>query len=418
MRPKQKRRLAYLTTAYPNVSHTFIKREIQELERRGHAIVRVAIRAGEAVVDPDDQAEYEKTLHLLNQPTSWLVARILGGLIIANARILGAMRSAWRMCRASDRGILRHAAYLLEALALLSYFRRSDAKHVHVHFGTNSAAVAMLVGRLGGQSYSMTIHGPDEFDAPIGFSLAEKMQAALFTVAISNYCASQLRRWVTTEEWGKIFVVHCTVGSEWVSAACPIETDSGSIVCVGRLSAQKGQLSLIDAVAEAVSLGFSDHLYLIGDGEMRSAIEERIASHKLSGHVTITGWCSGPDVRELLLQARALVLPSFAEGLPVVIMESMALHRPVLSTFVAGIPELVLNGETGWLVPAGDHDALVNALMRLHVSSLAELREMGATGAELVKQRHFVETEVARLHNLFLTRTGAIGNSVDQAQCS
>lgn len=407
-------RLAYLTTAYPNVSHTFIRREIRELERRGHDVVRVAIRKGEAVVDPDDLDENEKTLHLLGKSAVWLISRIAAGLVVANVRLFGAVAAAWRLNRASDRSALRHGAYLLEGLALTSYLRDHSVGHVHVHFGTNAAAVAMLVKLLGGPTYSMTIHGPDEFDAAIGFSLGEKMRAALFTIAISNYCASQLRRWVPYEEWGKIHIVHCTVGNEWAAACHPIDSDSESIVCIGRLSAQKGQLLLIDAVAAAVEQGFQDQVILVGDGEMRSVIEARIATHGLADKVRVTGWCTGADVRKLLLSAKALVLPSFAEGLPVVIMESMALQRPVLSTFVAGIPELIVDGEHGWLIAAGDHDALVEKLLRVQEAPIDLLRSMGSACGERVIQNHSIETEVAKLEYMFQSIAGITNASAQR----
>jgi len=398
--------LAYLTTAYPNVSHTFIRREILELERRGYSIVRVAIRPGEAVVDPVDQAESDATLHLLGQPGAWILAQILRGLVQAHFRVLSAVALTFRLSRASDRGIFRHLAYLFEALALLAWFRSRAVAHVHVHFGTNAAAVALLVSCMGGPGFSMTIHGPDEFDAAYGFSLGRKLKAARFTVAISNFCASQLRRWVPYPEWQKIHVVGCTVGEDWFDAGRPVDSGADTVVSVGRLSAQKGQLLLIDALAAAVASGFRGRLVLVGDGEMRPAIEQRIEGLGLGDRVLITGCCTGRDVRDHLLKARALVLPSFAEGLPVVIMESMALQRPVLCTYVGGIPELVVAGEHGWLVPAGDGEALAAALVDLDRTSLEKLRAMGEAAAVAVRRRHHVETEVAKLDELFRAHAG------------
>ena len=401
-------RLAYLTTAYPNVSHTFIRREILELERIGYSVLRVAIRAGEAVVDPVDKAEADRTLHLLDQPRSWLFEAIFNGLLIARARFFSALRAVYRLSKASDRGLPRHLAYLLEALALLTHFQRNDVGHIHVHFGTNSAAVAMLVSLMGGPTFSMTVHGPDEFDAAIGFSLGEKLRAAQFTVAISNYCASQLRRWVPYNEWQKIHVIRCAVDSAWFEFARPVDPDSTTIVSVGRLSAQKGQMLLVSALSRAIESGFEGSLILVGDGEMRAAIDAQIESLGLTSRVTIAGWCTAKQVREYLLGARALILPSFAEGLPVVIMESMALERPALATYIAGIPELVQPNINGWMVAAGSEDELVEALLDISRSSVDKLRVMGRAGASRVRELHNVQTEVARLAAKFDTVVGLI----------
>lgn len=393
-------RLAYLTTQYPSVSHTFIRREIQALEAMGYSVLRLAIRPGSAVVDPADQAEAEKTFQCLAQPLPLLLLEACRALLphpIATARAKRVLFSMWRK---SDRGLLRHMAYLVEAGVLWRRLRKERIDHVHVHFGTNAAAVARLIRRLGGPPYSMTIHGPDELDAPIGLSLGAKMKDAAFTVAISHYGASQLRRWVPYEEWAKIHVVHCTVGEEWFEAARPIPEDADSLVCVGRLSAQKGQLLLVEAFAEALESGAHGRLVLVGDGEMRGVVEQRITALGLDERVTITGWQDSEAVRTHLLRARALVLGSFAEGLPVVLMEAMALQRPVIATAITGIPELVRHGQDGWLVIAGDTAQLAGAIREALEAPVERLNTMGRAAAERVRQRH-TTAEVAKLDALF-----------------
>ncbi|MEZ5458845.1 MAG: glycosyltransferase family 4 protein [Steroidobacteraceae bacterium] len=312
-----------------------------------------------------------------------------------------ALRTTLRLSRASERGLLRHVAYLLEALALLVLFRERRIRHVHVHFGTNAAAVAMLARQLGGPTFSMTVHGPDEFDAAIGLSMAAKIAAASFTIAISSYCASQLRRWAAFADWPRIHIVRCTVGQDWFDAAIPADDASRDFVSVGRLSAQKAQIMLIDAFADAVARGIQGRLVLVGDGELRGAIEERIRARNLQDRVTITGWATGAQVRDWLLRSRALVLPSFAEGLPMVLMEAMALQRPVIATLIAGIPELVRSAVDGWLVVAGDHEALVEAFVAAGSADLATIRRLGSQAQQQVMARHSTATEVARLAELF-----------------
>lgn len=398
-------RLAYLTTSYPSVSHTFIRREIQGLEGMGYTISRIAIRAGTAV-DSADTEEEAKTLHLLGRPLVKILGDALQGALRANVKLLKGLTATWRLSRASERGLFKHAAYFVEALALLPHVHRDRIEHVHVHFGTNAATVAMLARLMGGPSYSMTIHGPDELDAPIGFSLGWKMREAAFTVAITHYCSSQLRRWVSYAEWDKIHIVHCSVGPEWFDAASPIDADADAVVCVGRLSGQKGQLLLVDAFADAVARGLDGRLVLVGDGEMRGVIESHISERGLKERIEITGWCDGKEVRRRLLEGRALVLPSFAEGLPVVIMEAMAVQRPVLSTIIMGIPELVRPEEHGWLVVAGDRAALADALLELYATPLERMHRMGAACQERVRERHSTETEVKKLDALFRRYAG------------
>jgi glycosyltransferase involved in cell wall biosynthesis len=250
---------------------------------------------------------------------------------------------------------------------------------------------------MGGPPYSFTVHGPDELDAPIGLSIGRKIEDSAFVVAITNYCAAQLRRWVGHEHWDKIRIVHCSVGDEFFEEAEPIDPASKALVCVGRLSAQKGQLLLIEGFADAIERGVDAELILAGDGEMRGEIESYVRRRGIDDRVRITGWISGEQVRREILSSRALVLPSFAEGLPMVIMEAFALGRPVLSTYIAGIPELVVNGDNGWLIPSGNAAAIADAIVVVMATPPARLEEMARKGREAVREQHYTRTETAKL---------------------
>ncbi len=406
-RPSAERRsqhvaLAYLTTEYPKASHTFIRREILGLERSGQTVLRLAIRASEeSIVDPADVAEHARTTHFLSEPRLTLLYSSLVALLSRPIAFVRAVAMTLRMARRSDRGFVRHAAYLVEATHLLRISQRERIRHVHVHFGTNAAAVARLAQRLGGPTYSLTIHGPDEFDAPQSLSLPAKIADALFVVAISDYGAAQIRRWVPYEQWRKIHIVHCTVDDSFFDSAQPIDPTSRTLVCVGRLTAQKGQFVLLDALAQIVQEGTDAQLVLAGDGELRPQIERRIIELELQDRVEITGWIDESEVRRRLLEARALILPSFAEGLPVVIMEAFALGRAVVSTTIAGIPELVAPKENGWLVPAGNVAELASAMRTVLEASAAQLDHMGRIGQERVRQSHRSATELPKLLDLF-----------------
>jgi colanic acid/amylovoran biosynthesis glycosyltransferase len=399
--PKSKT-IAYLTTVYPKVSHTFIRREILELERRGMRVLRASIRSDlDTLVDPADQAEAKKTTVVLSQPPWRLVAATLVCMLTTPTLFCRALLVSLETYRASSRSWVRHAAYFVEACYLRGLFAREGVEHVHVHFGTNCADVARLLHVLGGPSYSMTVHGPDELDAPAALSLGAKIADSAFTVAISDYCSAQLRRWVDRSHWEKIKIVHCALGSDFLDATTVPVADSRTFLCVARLSAQKGQLLILDALAKLLADGYEARLVLGGDGELRGAVEERIAELGLERNVTITGWIDSASVRELLGECRAFLLPSFAEGLPVVIMEAMALGRPVISTYIAGIPELLRDGETGWIVPSGNADEIVRVMKLALDASPADLAKMGQAARDRVRLRHDIRTEVSKLHALF-----------------
>ena len=181
---------------YPQPSHTFIRREIAALEAAGHAVERFTVRNWPGrLVDPADIEERARTRAVLGVGTTGLLLSVLFGMVTRPLRFWGAMKMACRLGWRGDRGLLYHAIYLAEACVLLRWWRRSRIEHVHVHFGTNGTAVALLCRLLGGPTYSFTVHGPEEFDRPIGLRLGEKIAHARFVVAISHFGRSQLLRW-------------------------------------------------------------------------------------------------------------------------------------------------------------------------------------------------------------------------------
>lgn len=398
--------VAYLVNQYPLVSHTFIRREIHALERLGLRVERIAVRGWrDEIIDPLHREERQQTRYVLRNGWPGLLVALTARSVSSPRRMAQAVRLAVRFGRASDRSMAYHWAYLAEACVVARWVERAGVRHVHAHFGTNSTDVAALTSVLTGVPFSFTAHGPEEFDRPAAIGLAEKIRRAAFVVAISSFGRSQLSRWVERSQWAKIHVVHCGLDREFLDDAGTPPPDNARLVCIGRLSEQKGQLLLVAAVRLVLDRGIACEVVLAGDGEMRPAIESLIAELDLRDRVHITGWISSADVRDQLLQSRALVLPSFAEGLPVVIMEAMALRRPVLSTYVAGIPELVVDGESGWLVPPGDVAHLSRAIETCLTTSVDQLAEMGDRARRRVAEHHDVDTEAARLHALFVTAT-------------
>ena len=405
-------RIAYIVNQYPKVSHSFIRREILALERQGLEIQRIALRGWDGdLVDEEDRQERARTRYVLREGFAALLAAVLLTMLTAPVRFVSALGLALRMGWRAERPLPYHLAYLAEACRVLPWLRSFGATHVHAHFGTNSAEVAMLAHVLGGPSYSFTAHGPEEFDKAQSIGLGEKIRRSAFVVAISSFGRSQLHRWVEHAYWPNIHVVHCGLEAAFYDVAPVLPPALPRLVCVGRLCEQKGQLLLIEAARLLAARGVEFELVLAGEGEMRPETEALIEKFGLSDRVRITGWISAASVRSEILAARGLVLPSFAEGLPVVIMEAMALRRPVLTTYVAGIPELVQPGESGWLVPAGSLDELASAMEAFVRCPVAELVRMGEAAHRRVLERHSIDVEAGKLIALFQRYQPGYGGS-------
>ena len=393
-------KIAYFVNQYPKVSHTFIRREILGLERRGFEVERYALRGWDTPVpDEEDRSERDRTRYVLRNGAFALIFPTLRCALKSPIRFFAAVTLAVTMSRVSrERPWIYHLAYLAEACVVLSWLKLSGARHMHAHFGTNSTEVAMLTRALGGPPFSFTAHGPDEFLRPMG--LPEKIRRSVFVVAISSYGRSQLYLRLPYRDWPKVHVVHCGLDQVFYDRAPVPVPDAPRFICVGRLSEEKGQMLLLEAVARVAAKNIPIELVLVGDGPLRGELERLVDKYRLGAHVRITGWISNQDVREEIVLARALVLPSFAEGLPVVIMEAMALRRPVLTTYIAGIPELVHSGENGWLFPAGSLDDLTSALEACLSTSTEDLRKMGDAGYRQVIARHSIDVEAGKLAEL------------------
>lgn len=398
--PNAKLRVAYLTNLYPAISHSFIRTEIEALERAGCGIARFSVRRSASLSDDSDRTEAARTSVLLGDAPK-LLAALVRQTVKHPVRICAALGIAIRSaCRGglSFPRLLRSSAYFTEAVVLADAMRRARLSHVHAHFGTNPANVARLAAKLSGGTYSFTVHGPDEFDAPLEHDLCGKIADAAFAIGVSSFGRSQLMRWSDPSHWNRIAVVRCSVAPRFLDTE-PCIADPRRLVCVARLSAQKGLPLLIEAVGRLRDLpGF--RIDIIGDGDQRPNIEARIAELGIGDRLRLLGWCAPDRVVSEVATARAFVLPSFAEGLPVGIMEAMALGRPVIATAIAGIPELV-DAQTGWLIPAGSVRALTGAIRAALDASTETLAAMGEVGRARVREHHHPDANAAILAELF-----------------
>jgi glycosyltransferase involved in cell wall biosynthesis len=361
-------------------------------------VLRFSVRRSpEVLVDPLDLAEQSRTEVLLDGRPLRLLRAVAARAIRSPRRFITATREAFSIGRAASAGPVRTFAYLAEACRLADRLEAEGIAHVHVHFGTNPAAVARLASLVGHVGYSMTVHGPEEFDAPRSLDLGGKIAGARFVAAVSHYGRGQLLRWSAPADWGRINVVRCGTAGLFLREAEEdgAGLDSRTFVCVARLSAQKGIPLLIEAAA-MVARDQHFMLRIIGDGEMRPEIETQIRAAGLQDHVRLLGWQGRDVIADEIRAARAFVLPSFAEGLPVVLMEALALGRPAIATAVAGIPELV-DDRAGWLVPAGSATALAEAMRAALATDRQTLAAMAAEGRARVLRDHDVHKNAAGL---------------------
>ena len=386
---------------YPLTSTTFIRREIESLEAMGLKIQRYAVRKwSDKLVDPLDIADQSRTQYLLSGNTIKLFTSFFIVLFSNPIGFLKALNLWINVCRNSIHISFKHFAYLLQATHFYRLCKQNNLQHVHTHFSTNATTVAMLAKQMGGPSYSFTAHGPDEFVDPTALSMHLKVQHASFVVAISNYCRVQLVRFSSYEYWDKVIISHCGLHVDDFAPNYEFEAENQSLVCVGRICPQKAQLLFPPALVQLKSEFPNMKVHFIGDGESRAALEAAIDKYDVRNMVVLHGWKANTEVREMLTKSRALLLPSFAEGLPVVIMESFALGRPVISTYIAGIPELV-DEKCGWMIPAGSIDHIAVAIRLALKASPSTLTEMGKEGRRRVETEHNLKTIAPVLYNQF-----------------
>lgn len=389
--------ILYLTGEYPRATDTFIQREVAALRALGFDIRTASVRrtGPEHLTGPEQQAEAAGTFYVLEQVARLLpLIRAKLAALRAPGRFLRAFALAWRTAPKGLRGRAYQMVYFSEALVLAQHMRATGAVHLHNHIAKASGTVAMLTSALTGIPYSFTLHGPDELLEPGYWRLDEKIARAAFVACISDFARSQAMLHCPRAMWDKLHVVHCGIDPARYDAMP--RPDGAHLVFVGRLAAVKGLPVLFEAMALLRDRLPGLRLTLVGDGPDRRALEAE--ARGLS--VDFAGYRSQAEVAALLPTAAALVLASFAEGVPVVLMEAMAARRPVIATRIAGVPELVEDGLSGLLVAPGDAPALAAAIAAL-LGDPARAARMGAAGRDKVSADFNIATEAAWLGVLF-----------------
>ena len=393
-------RVAYIVSQYPAINHTFILREVLALRSLGFDIRVIAIRADDRPSDlltVTERLEREHTFTVLPFSRHFLAAHFLTALRAPGSYLAG----LWLACKLGGlnvRAILYHLIYFAEAVVTGHVARQAGYRHIHSHF---SSTVALLAARVFHLTLSVTIHGPDEFRDVVAFRMREKVASAKFISTISHYARSQIMLASDPADWHKIEVCRLGVDPAVFTPGPRGSVASGfRVICVGRLAPVKAQRLLNTACEQLISRGWNLRLHLVGSGRDRGALQEFAAATGIAGNVIFEGGRNQDEVIALYRESDVFAMASFAEGVPVVLMEAMAMEIPCVATWVNGIPELIRDDEEGLLVAPSDVAGLAGAIETL-LKNPDLRRRLGGRARQKVLRDYNLGANTALLGQVF-----------------
>ena len=380
-------KIAYFTNTYPRATDTFIRLEVLGLRKRGLDVSTYSVRKSGDDHNVDDEVISEKanTSFILPFNVFELLLALLKALLFSPVRFLEALKITVKTSRPGIKGHFLQWAYFLEAVVLSNRLTKDKVEHLHNHLGDNSGTVTLLAAKLINIPYSISIHGPHIFFDGPNWALNEKTKHAKFISCIGHFCTSQMMLYSESDYWDKFHIIRCGVDLEKYQYK-GVTKQPRKLLFVGRLSNEKGLNVLLDSLAALSSETHDIKLTVLGDGPSRKDLEKQAQDLNLNDVVIFKGFVDQPTIRNHLNDSDIFILPSFAEGIPVSLMEAMAIGVPVITTYVGGISELVVDGETGLLCYASDSDGLANAI-KTYLSDQELLQQI------VTKARHHVETE-------------------------
>jgi colanic acid/amylovoran biosynthesis glycosyltransferase len=396
------RRIAYLVSQYPAVNHTYILREIRELRKLGWEIEVASIRPDTRPISEltiEEREEQSRAWYVIPQGFRGALRAHFVSLATQTRSYLRGMLCALRLGGTDVRQGVRNLLYFTEALIVGHWMGSQGLKHAHIHY---ASTVGLLLAKTFPVTISITIHGPAEFEDAKSFHLREKIEASRFIRAISNYGRSQLIRNCNPGEWQKLETVPLGIDADMFISGpkSSFERASFNVISVGRLSPEKAQHILIEAIGRVVNEGRSLHLRLVGEGPDRCVLEQQIVESGLANSVRLEGALNQDQLKVLYRDSDAFALASFAEGIPVVLMEAMAMEIPCVATRITGIPELIQDGVDGLLVAPSDVGQLATAIVRL--MDEPDLRKrIGSAGRLKVIEKYSLPENVATLGRVF-----------------
>lgn len=403
-------RIAYLTGEYPRATDTFIQREIANLRSMGADVDTFSIRrtSDEHIVGEEQKIERDRTFYILPANIINLVVANLSLLFSSPKKYLATIKLAWSTSQPGLRGLFYQLFYFLEAAIVAHRIKQKRIEHLHNHIAEASGTVAMLAAKMGGFSYSFTLHGPYIFFKPYQWRLDEKIKQALFVCCISNYARSQGMIFAPTQKWNRMHIIHCGVDPALFDVVSH-QQPGKRLLYVGRIAAAKGLPILLESLVILKKQHPEILLTVVGDGSDRKDLEAMTVDLGLNQNVDFVGYKSQTEVREYFQKTDVFVMSSFAEGIPVVLMEAMAAGVPVVATQIAGISELVEDNINGYLVPPGDSHLLTIRIEELLKD--CELRaKFGTAGRAKVEKEFNIQHEAARLYQLM---NSALQNNVE-----
>ena len=399
-------RLGYLISQYPALSHTFILREVLTLRRHGIEVRVVSVRECDrpmAALSADEAEEAKRTFCVIGAGS---IHALLVNMRVLCRHPIGYLKGllyAWALSRGTPRLLVMYSLYFIEAVVAGDYFERQRVTDVHTHF---SSTVLLILARIFRIRYSLTAHGSGEFVDVVGFHLAEKVAGAIFVATVGQYGMSQVMNASDPAHWHKVVVLPLGVD---VDAFRPSGarrrnlTEPFRLLSVGRLSAPKGYPILIEAVVVLRGRGRNVRLTLVGEGPERATLERLIGLRDLGDCVRLAGACNHDRLADYYESSDAFVLSSFLEGVPVVLMEAMAMELPCVATWITGIPEIIDKDVEGLLVPPASATAIADAVERLMEDPEAA-RRLGTAARRKVLAKYNLERNVERLVEEFRVR--------------
>jgi colanic acid/amylovoran biosynthesis glycosyltransferase len=398
------RRLAYLVSEYPAVSHTFILREIRELRTLNWDIKVASINRSARPVDEltkDEREETCGTFYVKAVGVSGATIPLIRTFCRQPGSLLKGLFYALALAQGDPRQTWKALMYFVEATVVGDWMHTNELNHLHVHFASEAATVGLIASRIFPIGFTLTVHGPDEFYDTQRYYLSEKIKRASFIACISHFARSQLMKLSPPEHWMKLRLAPLGVDS---SLFKPERFQSDyrrfEILCVGRLVPAKGQHVLLGAIDRLHQSGRRVHLRFVGAGPDRGSLEQEVKCRSLSGFVHFEGGVSQEHIRKFYSEADVFALASSAEGVPVVLMEAMAMEIPCVATHVCGIPELIRNEVDGLLVAPSDERGLADAITRL-IDDSELRRSLGRAGRQRIREKHELSVSVKRISQLF-----------------
>src|SRR5271167_79423 len=359
-------KIAYLLSEYPTLVHTYLLREVRKLRAFGWDIQTVSVRkpAGQpSELSSPEGEEFTSTWYVLdNSPLEFLIAHAIT-FATRPLRYSRGLVAAWGFGRFHPRTTALATVYFIEAVLVGYHLRKAGIKHVHSVYTTTLALILSTVFDI---ELSMTLHGSAEFDDPGGFRICEKVRAAQFVCGISYFARSQIMRWSSPTDSHKLEVTPLGVDTtDWQPATFRERPVPFELISVGTLARVKGFPLLLEAVALLTGQGREVRLRVVGDGPERPQLEQQAGQLGIADRVIFEGWKKQDELLKLYRNSDLCVLSSFAEGIPVVLMEAMATGVPCVAPRIAGIPELVRHGVDGLLVTPSHTQELAAAIAEL-----------------------------------------------------